>query len=341
MSPAPPPLYVFGYPGPHGGARTELWHTLRLWRRYGLAVTCIPLWKADPAWKARLDEIGVGTLILSPRAVRLPEGSTCISFCEHPFLRICPQLRGCRRLWAPCMNFHCDAETALLREHGPLEGYVFQSRYQQAQLGPLLESHGARIDTFHRVPGAFAWWDWPFCPGVHRPGQPLVIGRISRADPAKYSPRLWKIYGNIPNVRARVMAWSPAVQTRCGPPPPWAEVLPKGAEPAEGFVRSLHVLVHPGGRAVENWPRFVLEAMASGVPVVTDASGGLPEMIDDGRSGFLCHPPDRMAETALLLAEREDLRQEIAARARTALENDLADPRTIWACWHRLFDGLG
>ncbi len=41
-------LFVCGYPGDVGGANTELWHTIKLWRRGGLDVTLIPTWKADP-----------------------------------------------------------------------------------------------------------------------------------------------------------------------------------------------------------------------------------------------------------------------------------------------------
>ena len=38
-------LFVVGYPGDVGGANTECWHTLRLWRKYGIGVTLIPTWK--------------------------------------------------------------------------------------------------------------------------------------------------------------------------------------------------------------------------------------------------------------------------------------------------------
>ena len=37
----------------------------------------------------------------------------------------------------------------------------------------------------------------------------------------------------------------------------------------------------------ENFPNSCIEAMASGLPVLAAANGGLPEMIEDGRSGWL------------------------------------------------------
>ncbi len=37
----------------------------------------------------------------------------------------------------------------------------------------------------------------------------------------------------------------------------------------------------------EGMPNVILEAFAAGVPVVATAVGGTPELVEDGRSGFL------------------------------------------------------
>ncbi len=47
-----------GYPGEMGGANTEAWHTVKLWRRAGLDVHLIPTWGFDDRWRARLDALG-------------------------------------------------------------------------------------------------------------------------------------------------------------------------------------------------------------------------------------------------------------------------------------------
>lgn len=60
----------------------------------------------------------------------------------------------------------------------------------------------------------------------------------------------------------------------------------------------------------DNLPIAVLEAMAAALPVVATATGGLPELVVDGETGFLVEPEDVEGLAAALrrLAEDEPLR---------------------------------
>ena len=73
--------------------------------------------------------------------------------------------------------------------------------------------------------------------------------------------------------------------------------------------------------ATESFGLAALEAMACGVPVIASAAGGIPEVVDDGKTGYLASPGDvaTMAERALRIlenaAEHARFKQNAAARA--------------------------
>jgi glycosyltransferase involved in cell wall biosynthesis len=77
---------------------------------------------------------------------------------------------------------------------------------------------------------------------------------------------------------------------------------------------------------VENFPYSILEAMAMEKPSVCTAIGGLPEMIEDGVTGFLvpAREPKAMAERLRLLAQRDGLRRAMGAAAHERLERRFA-----------------
>ncbi|HUJ22476.1 MAG TPA: glycosyltransferase, partial [Bryobacteraceae bacterium] len=69
-------------------------------------------------------------------------------------------------------------------------------------------------------------------------------------------------------------------------------------EDVNAVLESLDILVVPSLRE-PGAPRVVLEAFAACVPVVAFVSGGIPELVVDGKTGFLVEPP-----TAEALAEK-------------------------------------
>ena len=60
----------------------------------------------------------------------------------------------------------------------------------------------------------------------------------------------------------------------------------------------IDLLVVPS-EPVENTPRVILEAYSAGVPVLAYYAGGIPELVDDGRTGILVRPqtPEALAQS--------------------------------------------
>ena len=342
-------IYLIGYPSDVGGANTEVWHVLKLWRRAGWQVTAIPTWQAEGKWQARLARIGVETIVPERREFPVPPGSTCVAFCNGHFEQNAHKLRalGCRLIYVPCM---CSLSKALVKDHqqhGPFDAYVFQSRAQENILLPQLSAWGVKQSTCHLIRGAFDWSEIEYRP---RPrGEGFVVGRLSRADPAKFSRYTWDIFNRarraIPELSVRVMGWRERVAQKTGLPPGWAEVLEPGAEPADRFLGTLHCLCQAADNhwdnpaATENWPRVGLEAMAAGVPIVAEKRGGWLEMVEHGKTGFLGTTVEELAGYCVELGQDEPKRLAMTGRAYERVKQ-FAEPDDIADGWREVLDGV-
>lgn len=80
-----------------------------------------------------------------------------------------------------------------------------------------------------------------------------------------------------------------------------------------GLYRDADLVLNPA--RVDNMPNSVLEALACGVPVVSTAVGGVPYIVEDGRSALLVpqEDPAAMAEAALRVLRSAELRQALIA----------------------------
>jgi glycosyltransferase involved in cell wall biosynthesis len=63
----------------------------------------------------------------------------------------------------------------------------------------------------------------------------------------------------------------------------------------------------------------ILEAAGCGLPVLASRIGGIPESVEDGRTGFLFRPGDHheLAERLRRLCDEPDLRQRMSREARS------------------------
>jgi glycosyltransferase involved in cell wall biosynthesis len=88
--------------------------------------------------------------------------------------------------------------------------------------------------------------------------------------------------------------------------------------------RYLHLIdVFALTSASEGIPQALLEASAAGIPAVASRVGGVPEVIDDGRTGFFFPSGDQYALTAHLVAllTNSNLARRMAEAARSRVES--------------------
>jgi glycosyltransferase involved in cell wall biosynthesis len=77
----------------------------------------------------------------------------------------------------------------------------------------------------------------------------------------------------------------------------------------------------------ENLPMALLEAMAAALPVIATRVGGVPELVEDGRSGLLIEPdaPEELARAIDALAADEETRARLARAAAQRVADRFSD----------------
>ncbi|MET0514173.1 MAG: glycosyltransferase [Nitrospiraceae bacterium] len=87
------------------------------------------------------------------------------------------------------------------------------------------------------------------------------------------------------------------------------------------YYQAADVYVHAAKS--DTFPNTILEALACGLPVVATAIDGIPEQIDDGRTGFLVPAGDAegMAQRVVRLLEREGIRLLMAGEAQQKVKD--------------------
>ncbi|WP_329458261.1 glycosyltransferase family 4 protein [Streptomyces sp. NBC_01497] len=98
---------------------------------------------------------------------------------------------------------------------------------------------------------------------------------------------------------------------------PWAE-LP--AHHGAGDVFAMPCRTRRGGLDVEGLGIVYLEASATGLPVVAGDSGGAPDAVLDGETGWVVHDTEETAARIIRLLADPDLRRRMGERGRSWVE---------------------
>jgi glycosyltransferase involved in cell wall biosynthesis len=94
-------------------------------------------------------------------------------------------------------------------------------------------------------------------------------------------------------------------------------------------LRNWHIFALPSEQ--EGLPIAVLEAMSEGVAVVVSDVGGLPELVEDGRSGFLVPANNQSALAAKLrcLVREPRIRSSMGAAGRQRVVEEFSVERMV------------
>jgi L-malate glycosyltransferase len=101
-------------------------------------------------------------------------------------------------------------------------------------------------------------------------------------------------------------------------------------EDAPAILGSCHLAVAPS-RGREGLTKSIIEPMAQGVPAVVTQAGGLPEMVEDGVSGFVVpiDDPKAMAEAIKKVADDPELCQNMGQNARKRMQSVFSIEQTV------------
>ena len=98
------------------------------------------------------------------------------------------------------------------------------------------------------------------------------------------------------------------------------------------YYRAADVFVHTA--RAEAFGKTATEAMACGTPVVATAVGGLPEQIEEGKSGYLAPLGDAAAHAAAVIRLLDDSGDCAAAAARRGAQYGLARQADAFLAWY-------
>lgn len=113
----------------------------------------------------------------------------------------------------------------------------------------------------------------------------------------------------------------------------------EGEQPRENvveYMRSADLLLHPS--LSEGLGAVLVEASATGLPIVSTHVGGIPEVVSHGVNGFLVQPadPDALAAAVLDLATNPNLRQQMGSAGRQLVTERFTMKREMDA-WKRVY----
>lgn len=336
-------LFIIGFPSLYGGAGAELYHQVRVWEALGVSLHFIPTQKDVRKAALYCEMTQRGHVIHDAYDWNsIPENAPVISFCNDDFLSALPEIRRRTRctVFVNCMTWLFGKEKEAM-SRGDIALFLYQNENVRRKVMPRLralnDDPSVRFMTFRPYFDASAF---PFI--ADRPSDWFGAGHISRQDEDKFSKDTWRIYEHFASPvpkRATFLGFDARSEAKTGKPPDWVETFhDQKSLSQQEFYRRCHIVLQPTD-TTENWPRVGFEAMASGSVLIVDKRGGWEQMIEHGRTGWLCESPGDFIGFATKMAWEPHYREDMAAAAR---ERGLAlgGMEASQASWRHVFDAI-
>lgn len=335
-------IFVHGFPSLYGGAGTELHHQIIVWRQMKMEVHLIPSWDyhMEPLYE---DMVRLGVIMHAPCDWdALEEGAPVIGFCNAEFLEHLPTIRKHTRrtIFVNCMTWLFEQEKQGMEE-GLIAMFLYQNEEVRQKNMPILRAlnHDPSIQFMSFRP-YFHNADFPYM--VERPQDFFGCGRISRQDADKFSANTLLIYeyfvSPVPK-RGLFLGFDQRSEAKIGTPFDWIRIARDQSEVSQQeFYQHCHIVLQATD-TTENWPRVGFEAMSSGSVLIVNNRGGWRQMVEHGKTGWLCDHERDFIYYASKMAYEPGLRQDMAEAARLkGLE--LGGMEASIASWEKVFDAM-
>lgn len=318
-------IFAYGFPGKYGGAGTELHHQILLWKALGLEVHLIPSfpnYDREPLYNP-MKEAGVHIHSFNEWDA-LSADDPVLGFCNAEFLNHLPAIhqRTRKTVFVNCMTWLFEKEKQRMAE-GKIAMFLYQNEQVRQKNMPLLQALNPdpRVQFLTFSP----YFDDSMFPFVEaRAEDSFGCGRISRQDADKYAANTLHIYEYFvaPVMkRGLFLGFDARSEKKIGRPFSWiTTACDSSIISQQDFYKHCKIVLQPSD-TTENWPRVGFEAMSSGSVLIVDDRGGWQQMIQHGKTGWLCKNERDFIFYASKMAYEPELRQEMAVNASIHCKN--------------------
>jgi len=263
-------------------------------------------------------------------------------FCNAEFLEQLDAIhaRTKRTVFANCMTWLFDKEKQRTTE-GKIGMYLYQNEAVKQKNMPELKSLNdnpeIRFMTFK------PYFENSLFPYIkQRSDEYFGCGRISRQDADKFAKETLHIYEYFVSPKFKkgfFLGYDHRTQQKIGNPFDWITVaIDQTVCSQQDFYKHCEIILQPSD-TTENWPRIGFEAMSSGSVLIVDKRGGWEQMVEHGKTGWLCERPRDFIYYASKMAYEPNMRDDMAENARLrGLE--LGGLEASVASWWKVFEEI-